>query len=107
MDTFFMFGKYSSEGLREIDAARTNQVRDWVAEAGGSVRGAFALLGEYDLVIIAELPNITEAMKTAISLGQLTGISFSTCAAMPVETFDTMAEDVATEIASSRMEAGE
>ncbi len=107
MDTFFMFGKYSSGGLREIDAARTAQVRSWVAESGGSVRGAFALLGEYDLVIIVELPNITEAMKTAVSLGKLTGISFSTCAAMPVEHFDKIADDLSTEIASARMEAGE
>ena len=107
MDTFFMFGKYSSEGLRDIDAARTAQVREWIAKSGGKVRGTYALLGEYDLVFIVELAGMTDAMKTAIALGQLTGISFSTCAAVPVEDFDKMAGDLATEIEAARMEAGE
>ena len=65
------------------------------------------MMGEYDLVLIVELPSMTEAMKTAVALGQLTGISFSTCAAMPVEEFDKMADDLAIEIESARMEAGE
>lgn len=107
MDKFFMFGKYSAEGLREVSAERTTQVRDLVKRMGGKVRDIYALLGEYDLVFIVELPSMTDAMKTAVALGQLTGIAFSTCAAVPVEEFDKLAEDVATEIEAARMEAGE
>ena len=107
MNTFFMFGKYSPQSLREINARRTAQVHELIAGNGGRVRSTYALMGEYDLVLIVELPSMTEAMKTAVALGQLTGISFSTCAAMPVEEFDKMADDLAIEIESARMEAGE
>ena len=107
MDKFFMFGRYSAEALREISTERTAQVRDTVAKMGGNVREMYALLGEYDLVFIVELPSMTDAMKTAVALGQMTGISFSTCAALAIEEFDQVVDDVATEIESARMEAGE
>ena len=107
MDKFFIFGKYSTEGLREIRPERTAQAHQLVAKMGGKVRDIYALLGQYDLVLIVELPGMTDAMKTAVALGQLTGISFSTCAAMPVEELDKMVDDIATEIESARMEAGE
>ncbi len=48
MDKFFMFCNYSSEGLREISAQRTVQMREMVERMGGKVRGIYALLGEYD-----------------------------------------------------------
>lgn len=107
MNTFFMFGNYSIEGLHEIDSRRTEQVRAWIATNDGNLRGTYALMGEYDLVLIVELPTMTDAMKAAIALGKLTGISFSTCAAIPVEEFDKMAEELTTEIEAARMEAGE
>ena len=66
-----------------------------------------ALMGNYDLVLIVDFPTMTDAMKAAIALGQRTGISFSTAAAVPVEEFDKIADDLTTEIESARMEAGE
>ena len=107
MDKFFMFGRYSAEGLREISPERTAQVRELVASKGGKVRDIYVLLGEYDMVLIVELPGMTDAVKTALALGQLTGICFSTCAAVAIEEFDKTAEDLVTEIESARMEAGE
>ncbi len=90
MSTFFMFGKYSSDSVQKISAARTQQVRDAIAKRGGTIKDIYALLGEYDLVMIVELPNMGEAMKAAVMLGRLTGISFSTAAAVTVEEFDKM-----------------
>lgn len=107
MDTFFMFGRYSTKSLQEIDARRTERVRQWIANNGGNLRSIYALMGEYDLVMIVEFSRMTDAMKAAVALGQQTGIAFSTCAAMPVEEFDKIADDLATEIESARMEAGE
>ncbi len=107
MNTFFMFGKYSSESLRDVSAMRTSHAREAIIKMGGNVREIYALLGEFDLVFIVELPSMSEAMKAAITLGQLTGITFSTCAAIPVREFDTMAEDLRTDIESARMEARE
>ena len=107
MSTFFMFGDYSAEGIREISGERTALVRKLVEAMGGKIRNIYALLGEHDLVFIVDFPTMTDAMKAAVAMGQRTGISFSTAAAMPVEQFDKIADDLATEIESARMEAGE
>ena len=107
MDRFFMFGRYSSAATRDISSERTAQVRDIVERMGGHLCEMYALLGEYDLVFIVEFPNMTDAMKTAIALGQLTGISFCTAAAVSIEQFDQMAEDLASDIESSRIDVGD
>lgn len=107
MTTFFMFGKYSADSLRKIDAQRTQKACELIGSFGGKVHSAYALLGEHDLVFIVELPRMADAMKVAVVLGQLTGISFSTCAALPIEEFDRMADDLEMEIQAARMEAGE
>jgi uncharacterized protein with GYD domain len=88
MATFFMFGKYVGEAAEKISAARTEQARQVVERLGGKVQAAYALLGEYDVVILADLPRMAEAMKASIELKRLTGINFFTAAALPIEEFD-------------------
>ena len=88
MATFFMFGRYSSEALEKVSVDRTRQVHKVVEDLGGQIKGIYALLGEYDIVIIVELPRMAEAMKASIALKRMTDISFFTAAAMPVEEFD-------------------
>ena len=92
MATFFMFGKYSSEAISKISAERTEKVREAIESVGGRVKEIYILLGEYDVVIIAELPRMAEAMQASILLKRMTDISFFTAAAMPVEEFDQLAE---------------
>lgn len=92
MSTFFMFGTYSSQAAKKISAQRTGKVRETIEKFGGRVKDIFVLLGEYDVVIIAELPRMAEAMQASIALKCLTDISFFTAAAMPIDEFDKMAE---------------
>ena len=88
MATFFMFGRYSSGALEKVSVDRTRQVHKVVEDLGGQIKGIYALLGEYDIVIIVELPRMAEAMKASITLKRMTEVSFFTAAAMPVEEFD-------------------
>jgi uncharacterized protein with GYD domain len=88
MATFFMFGKYTSGAARQISDERTGKARQLVEELGGRVKEIYALLGEHDVLIIAELPNMAEAMRASIALKKLTDITFFTVAAMPIEEFD-------------------
>lgn len=90
MPTFFMFGKYSSEAVKEISAERTRKVISLVEKLGGKVNSMYALLGEYDLVFIMDFPGTQEAMKASVGLTKLTDISFSTSPAVTVEHFDKM-----------------
>ena len=94
MATFFMFGRYSSEAAKRISAERTEKAREAIEKLEGRVQEIYVLLGEYDLVIIADLPRMAEAMQASIALHRLTDISFFTAAAMPIEEFDEMADQM-------------
>ncbi len=88
MATFFMFGKYNAEAIKTISLRRTEQAIETIRQLGGEVNGMYALLGEYDLLFCVELPDVEQAMKTSVVLTKLTGISFNSCPAVKVETFD-------------------
>ena len=47
-----------------------------------------ALLGQYDLLFCVKLPSLEAAMKASVNIAKMTGISFITFPAIPVETFD-------------------
>ena len=88
MATFFIFGKYAAAGAEAISASRTEEARGLIQRLGGRVIDIYALLGEYDVVIIADLPRMAEAMQASIALKRLTEMSFFTVPAMPIEEFD-------------------
>lgn len=88
MATYILLGKYSREGLKDISADRTRKVNTLVNELGGKVEAIYAVLGEYDVVLRVQFQGNNEAMKASVELGKLTGISFNTLPAIPVEEFD-------------------
>lgn len=88
MATFFMFGRYSSEALKEISPKRTDKVAKLFKKLGGEVKSMYALLGEKDLVFIVDLPGMEQVMKASVALGKMTGISFTSVPAVTVEEFD-------------------
>jgi uncharacterized protein with GYD domain len=92
--TFFMFGKYSPDAIREISTERTQKALDIIKNAGGEVKSMHALLGVYDLVVIAEFPGVTEALKASVGLNMVTGISFTTTPALPAADFDKMVSEI-------------
>jgi uncharacterized protein with GYD domain len=94
MATFFMFGRYSSEALKGISAGRTEKGSSLIKKFGGEVRSIYALLGDQDLVIIADFPGIEQAMKASVALCKMTGIAFSTSPAVAVEDFDKMMSEI-------------
>jgi uncharacterized protein with GYD domain len=94
MTTFFMFGKYSGESVKKISSKRTKEATELIQKNGGEVKAGYALLGKYDLVLIVDLPNKEQAMKTSVGLTRMLGISFSTAPAVTVEEFDQLMKDV-------------
>ena len=88
MATFFMFGKYSAEAIREISAARTDQAVKEIKKLGGEVSAMHALLGENDLLFCVGLPDTETALQASVRLSKLTGIAFKTMPGVPIATFD-------------------
>ena len=88
METYFMFGNYSNDSLKQMSADRTQQAMEEIRTLGGTVHAMHALLGPFDLVFCVSLPGNDAAMKASVALSRLTGISFQTCPAVTVEMFD-------------------
>jgi len=85
-----MLGKYSSDSIKKINPQRTVQVRNLIKKLKGDLISMYALLGKYDLLFIINFPGMEDAMKASIAMNKLTGISFTTQSAIPVETFDAL-----------------
>lgn len=94
MATFFMFGKYSSEALKEMSAERTDKAVNLIKKFGGEVNSMYALLGEQDLVLIVDFPEVEQVIKASVALTKMTGVSFTSSPAVPVEDFDKMISEI-------------
>ena len=94
MATYFMFGKYSSESLKQMSAERTDKAVSLINKFGGQVNSMYALLGEQDLVLIVDFPDLEQVMKASIALTKMTNVSFSTSPAIAVEDFDKMITEI-------------
>ena len=90
MATYIMLGKYSSEALKSISAARTDQAAMLIKKFGGAVEAMYTVLGPYDVVLVVDLPGTDQAMQASIEISKLTNIAFTTCPALTVEKFDSM-----------------
>ncbi len=88
MAVFIMFGKYTHKGLEEISSDRTTKASELIENCNGEIKSTYAMLGDQDLLIIADFPNIDDAIKASASLSRMTNISFTTSAAVPVAEFD-------------------
>ena len=88
MDTYIMFGKFSVGGVKEISSERTKKSMAIVEDCGGKAKAVYALLGETDVVAIADFPSFKDAMKASVELTKLLGISFTTAPAVTIEEFD-------------------
>ena len=88
MRTFLMFGKSSSDELREISLKYRAEVVSLVGNFEGDVKSMYIMLREKYLVLILAFPEIKRAMKASLALSKLTGISFRILPAVPVDEFN-------------------
>lgn len=58
----------------------------------GEIVAQYTLLGEDDLLFIINFPSVDDVIKTSVALNKLTGISFHSVPAVPVEQFDKIIE---------------
>jgi len=92
--TYVMFGKYSAEAMKGASAKRTADAKAVLERYGGQLKAVYGLLGETDLVVIADFPGTAEAAKTSLALTRLTGISFVTSPALTVEELDKLISEL-------------
>jgi uncharacterized protein with GYD domain len=88
MATFVLLGKYTPQALTDLNAKRTKDALGIIKKNKGEVQLMYATLGQNDLLLVLDFPGVKEAMKTSVTLTKLTGIGFTTSAAVPVDVFD-------------------
>ncbi len=88
MTTYFLIGTYGADAIKGISRKRTADVTKMIENIGGKLVSMYSLLGDKDMVIIAEFPGLKEAIKGSVSISKITGISLTTYPAIKVEEFD-------------------
>ena len=94
MATYVMIGKYSLEAMQGISAQRTEQAVALMGKFGGKLEAGYALLGESDLLLIADFPDTQRAVQASVALSKSMGIAFETLPAVTVAEFDKLVEAV-------------
>ena len=79
------------EAVKSITADRTQKAVALIEKLGGKVKEMYVLLGEHDLVLIVDFPDLKDAVKASIQLAKLTNIAFTTAPAVTVQDFDKLA----------------
>jgi len=69
--TYISLIQYTDQGLQKIkeSPARLDHAKKGYEAAGGKIKDFYLVMGEYDVVVIAELPNDEAAAKLALTLG--------------------------------------
>ncbi len=78
MAHYLVQASYSKEGISQLLANpqdRAAAVRPVVEGMGGKVESFYFAFGEYDAVVIAELPDNVSAAALAMAVGSTAGIS--------------------------------
>ena len=88
MSTYFLTGTYGADAIKGISRKRTADVTKMIEDIGGKLVSVYLLLGEKDLVIIAEFPGLKEAILGSVNISKITGISFTTNPAITAKEFD-------------------
>ena len=71
MPTYISLIQYTQQGLSKVkeSPSRLDQAKKAYEQAGGKLRDFYLVMGEYDIVAIADLPNDEAAAKIALTLG--------------------------------------
>ena len=92
MALYLMLGNYTNPSVHDIKVARTKEAVGIIEKNNGQVVSMYAMLGQFDVVLIVNLPGNREAMEVSVGLSKVTGIHFNTGPVIPIDRFDEMME---------------
>ena len=89
MPTYITLYRFTDQGInaiKDIPQLIEEAVKEYEA-MGGKVIGVYAVMGEYDMVAIGEIPNDMAAMTFALALGSRGNVRSTTLKAFTKEEF--------------------
>jgi uncharacterized protein with GYD domain len=71
MPTYISMLRYTQQGIGNIKSApaRIDAAKEAYKKAGGELKAIYLTMGQYDLVVITELPNDDAVARMALALG--------------------------------------
>jgi uncharacterized protein with GYD domain len=89
MPTYIGLYSLTDQGIRNIKEApqRIEEAIKGFEEMGGKILGFYAVMGEYDYVVICEAPNDEFAVTTTLALGAEGNVRTKTLKAFTREEF--------------------
>ena len=80
MATYISLIQYTQQGLAAVKESpkRLDAARKTFEQAGVKIKEFYLVMGEYDIVIIADLPNDEAVAKLALTLGSAGNIRTQT-----------------------------
>ncbi|MDQ7025042.1 MAG: GYD domain-containing protein [Anaerolineae bacterium] len=69
MPTYIIQGNYTQQGAKNMKGSpeRLDAVKQAVQAAGGDVKGFYLTMGQYDMLMIVDMPNDEALLKMVIS----------------------------------------
>ena len=94
MPTYIFLYKLTDQGIKNIKEMpqRMEKAIEASEAVGGKVLGVYSVLGEYDLVSIAEFPNDETVLSLALAFGSQGNVRSTTLKAFTKEEFAEIVE---------------
>ena len=89
MPIFVALGTITDEGLKNLEAmtARHKQAVKRAEQRGAKVLASYALLGQYDYMVVLEAPDAKTAVYVLTKEAQGGNVRYQTMEALPTEEF--------------------
>ena len=89
MATYITLGRYTQQGMSKIkeSPSRFEAFRSAAQKAGGSVKGFYLTMGQYDFVLITEAPSDDVTARLTLATGALGNVTTETLRAFTEDEF--------------------
>lgn len=89
MPTYVTLVKWTDQGIRNVKDSpkRADAFEAALKAAGGSVKGIYLVMGEYDIVVVSEAPNDETVTKLALATAMQGNVRTTTMRAYDREEF--------------------
>ena len=89
MPLYVMLSTLTSDGLETIkqNPGRILEVEQELKSMGVTIKGQWAVLGEYDFVNLVEAPDNETVARASVEIGSRGSVSIVTLPAIPVQEF--------------------
>jgi uncharacterized protein with GYD domain len=96
MPTYISLMKFTDQGIRDIKDApkQVEEAIKTLESMGGKLIGFYTALGEYDYVLIADVPADGLALAFVLGLGSRGNVRTTTLRAFPQEEFMEIVKDL-------------